>query len=98
MTTFHDLRIALLDSYMDGEIDDDEFLVLWQVYQSKNYDFPYEDYGQFSLDKMDETECRADFDSRRQTSHFLSTPWGFQTSLPVLSEQYATEWRACAWY
>ena len=61
MTTFRDLRIALLDSYMDGEIDDDEFLVLWQVYQSKNPDFPYEDYGKFSLDEMDETECRAEF-------------------------------------
>ena len=47
MATFRDVRIALLDSYMDGEIDDDEFLVLWQVYQSKNPDFPYEDYGQF---------------------------------------------------
>ena len=61
MTTFRDLRIALLDSYMDGEIDDDEFVVLWQVYQSKNPDFPYEDYGKFSLDEMDETECRAEF-------------------------------------
>ena len=61
MTTFRDLRIALLDSYMAGEIDDDEFLVLWQVYQSKNPDFPYEDYGKFSLDEMDETECRAEF-------------------------------------
>ena len=61
MTTFRDVQIALLDSYMDGEIDDDEFLVLWQVYQSKNPDFPYEDYGQFSLDEMDETECRAEF-------------------------------------
>ena len=61
MTTFRDLRIALLDSYMDGEIEDDEFLVLWQVYQSKNPDFPYEDYGKFSLDEMDETECRAEF-------------------------------------
>ena len=47
MTTFRDLRIALLDSYMDGEIDDDEFLVLWPVNQSKNTDFPYEDYGKF---------------------------------------------------
>ena len=46
---------------MDGEIDDNEFLVLWQVYQSKNPDFPYEDYGQFSLDEMNETECRAEF-------------------------------------
>ena len=35
----------LLDSYMDGEIDDNKFLVLWQVYQSKNPDFPHEDYG-----------------------------------------------------
>lgn len=58
MATFCDVRIALLDSYMDGKIDD-EILVLCQVYQSKNPDFPYEDYGQFSLDEMDETECRS---------------------------------------
>ena len=45
MATFRDVVIALLDSNMDGEIDDDKFLVLWQVYLSKNPDFPHEDYG-----------------------------------------------------
>ena len=45
MATFRDVRIALLDSHMNGEIGDDEFLVLWQAYQSKNPDLPYEDYG-----------------------------------------------------
>ena len=61
MPTFLNAQIALLESYMHGEIDDHDFLVLWQVNLSKNPDFPYEDYGQFSLDKMDETECRAEF-------------------------------------
>ena len=33
MASFRNVRIALLDSYMDGEIDDDEFVVLKVIFQ-----------------------------------------------------------------
>ena len=34
MASSRDVRIALLDSYMDGEIDDDEFLVLREYFMN----------------------------------------------------------------
>ena len=58
MASFREARIALLDAYMDGLSDDDEFLVLWQAHKSENTEFPYEEHGQFSFD---EAECKADF-------------------------------------
>ena len=45
MASFHEVRIALLDTYMDGLLDDDKFLVLWQAHKSKNPEFPYEEHG-----------------------------------------------------
>ena len=46
---------------MDGLLDDDEFLVLWQAHKSKNPEFPYEEHGRFSFDELDEAECKAEF-------------------------------------
>ena len=51
----------VLDAYMDGLLDDDEFLVLWQAHKSKNPEFPYEEHGRFSFDELDEAECKAEF-------------------------------------
>ena len=61
MASFREARIALLDAYMDGLLDDDEFLVLWQAHKSKNPEFPYEEHGWFSFDELDEAECKAEF-------------------------------------
>ena len=61
MVSFREPRIALLDAYMDGLLDDDEFLVLWQAHKSKNSEFPYEEHGRFSFDELDEVECKAEF-------------------------------------
>ena len=61
MASFREARIALLDAYMDGLLDDDEFLVLWQAHKSKNPEFPYEEHGRFSFDELDEAECKAEF-------------------------------------
>ena len=36
-------------------------MVLYEMFQSKNPDFPYEDYSRFDLDEMDEAECKAEF-------------------------------------
>ena len=56
-----DARNLLLESYNDGIIDDDEFILLYEGNFSKNPKFPYEDYERFDLDAMDDTECKAEF-------------------------------------
>ena len=42
MSTFKDFRTLLLESYLDGVIVDDEFILLYDETFSKNPDFPYE--------------------------------------------------------
>jgi len=49
------------DSYNDGNIDEDEFFVLYEEHFSKNPEFPFEQYEQFDMDAMDDTECKAEF-------------------------------------
>ena len=61
MTSFKDARNLLLESYNDGIIDDDEFILLYEGNFSKNPEFLYEDYERFDLNAMDETECKAKF-------------------------------------
>ena len=42
MSTFKDARTLLLESYLDGVIDDDEFILPYDETFSKNPEFPYE--------------------------------------------------------
>ena len=35
MASFRDVQTALLDRYMDGVIEDDEFLLLYEAYNSR---------------------------------------------------------------
>ena len=73
MTSFRDARNLLMLSYDDGLIDDDEFILLYDANMSKNPEFPYEEYGRFDLDEMDDTECKAEFRFRK-------------TDIPLLAE------------
>ena len=42
MASFREIRSILLQSFDDGDISEDEFLLLYGVNISKNPDFPYE--------------------------------------------------------
>ena len=48
-----------MESYNDGIIDDDKFVLLYEGNFSKNPEFPYAEYEMFDLDAMDDTECKA---------------------------------------
>ena len=61
MATFREVRDLLAFACFEDIIDEDEFLLLWELNTSKNLDFPYEDYGRFDLDEMDDSECVAEF-------------------------------------
>ena len=43
----------------DGVIDDEEFILLYEQYFSRNPDFPYHGYPDFHLEEVDESECLA---------------------------------------
>ena len=58
--SFKDLREALLFSYEENTIFDEEFLLLYEEYFSKNPEFEYSD-ARFDLDKLGDAECKANF-------------------------------------
>ena len=59
--SFKDLREALLLSYEENIVSDEEFLLLHDKYSSKNPEFHYSDYEWFDLDKLGDAECKANF-------------------------------------
>ena len=61
MAIFREVRDLLAVACFGDIIDEDEFLLLWDLHESKNLDFPYEEYGRFDLDEMDDSECFAEF-------------------------------------
>ena len=65
MSAFREIRSILLQSFDDGEISENEFLLLYDVNTSKNPDFPYESYGKFDLNDMDDNECLSEFRFRK---------------------------------
>ena len=58
---FKNVRNLLLINHNDGFIDDDEFVVLYDLYASRNLDFPCDSYTPFDLEELDESESFAEF-------------------------------------
>ena len=61
MATFREVRDLVAVACFEEIIDEDDFLLLWDLHDSKILHFPYEDYGRFELDEMDDSECLAEF-------------------------------------
>ena len=59
--SFHELREALVCAFSDGVISEEEFLILYEEYESTNLYFPHWEYEPFSLDIFDSSEARAEF-------------------------------------
>ena len=65
MASFREIRRIILQSFDDGDISEDEFLLLYDVNTFKNPDFPYKSYGKFDLNDMDDNECLSEFRFRK---------------------------------
>ena len=61
MVSFRETRNLVLECYVDGIIDEDDFMLLYDINQSKNPEFPHENYELFNFDTLDPVECVADF-------------------------------------
>ena len=61
MASFREIRDLLAVGCFEDIIDEDEFVLLYDLNTSKNLDFPYDDYGRFDFDEMDDSECLAEF-------------------------------------
>ena len=69
MVSFHELQELFLFSHAQGNLDDQELLLLYEEYSPKNLDFCYENFGRFSLGDTNDAECLVEF---RFTKHDLS--------------------------
>ena len=58
---FKNVQNLLSINYSDGFINDDEFVVLYDLYASKNLDFHNESYAPFDLEELDESESLVEF-------------------------------------
>ena len=65
MASFKTMQDLFL-SHTSNFIDDEEFLVLSDLFEWKNPCFPYEDYSTFNLDEMTESECLSEFRFRKR--------------------------------
>ena len=61
MASFKETRNLVLECYVDGIIDEDDFMLLYDINQSKNPEFPHENYELFNFDALDPVECVANF-------------------------------------
>ncbi|CAH3020167.1 unnamed protein product [Porites evermanni] len=59
--SFHELREALVCAFSDGVINEEEFLILYEEYESTNLNFPHWEYEPFSIDNFDISEGKAEF-------------------------------------
>ena len=51
----------ILLAHADHLIDDDEYLLLYDLNRSKNIDLLYHSYEKFDLDSLSEDECKSEF-------------------------------------
>ena len=61
MSSFKDIRDFVFVGYAHDVFDYEEFCLLYDFYQSKNPDFPYNSYTSFDLGEMDPAECCTEF-------------------------------------
>ena len=59
--SFEDVRNAILACYIDGYLDDVEFLALYNYYEPSNPRYPYWEFDKFCLDDFSSSECESNF-------------------------------------
>ena len=61
MMSLKEVRNQLLISDDDGVINDEEFLLLYDLNRSNNVDLPYNSYPGFDFDDLADDECLSEF-------------------------------------
>ena len=69
---------------LGNNTNDEDFIILYELFSSRNPDFAYDSYDRFDLDNMNEDECKAEFRVRKRDlptlSQALRIPRSFQLS------------------
>ena len=95
MASFKTMQDLFL-SHTSNCIDDEEFLVLSDLFEWKNPCFPYEDYSPFNLDEMTESECLSEFRLRAKDIPILADVLGIPETIRCEQDLLVTAWRVFA--
>ena len=71
MSSFPEIREVCLVLFEEGVLTEEQFILLYLAYDSRNPEFPYSNYSPFFLDKMNEAECLAEFRVQKHNLIFL---------------------------
>ena len=72
MASFKEIRESLVMGYAKDIFDNDEFLLFYDFYGSKNPDFPYASYPPFEPQDMEDSGCLAEFRVHKRDIPLLS--------------------------
>ena len=72
MPSLKEVRNILLISHFQGVINDEEFLLLYDLNRSTNLDLPYEYYDSFDFDLLENDECLSEFQFCKQDIPLLA--------------------------
>ena len=61
MPSLREIRDMLLFAHNDNLINEEEFLLLYDLNKSSNLELPYWSYDQFDLDLLTDDECKSEF-------------------------------------
>ena len=59
--SFEEVRNALVIAFADGYLNEEEFSILYDYYQSVNPLYPYWEFDSFCIDNFSSSECQANF-------------------------------------
>ena len=84
MASFKEFPQTLLLYYDVDLITDEDFIIFYELFSSRNPDFAYDSYNRFDLDNMNDDECKAEFRVRKRDpptlAQALRIPRSFQLS------------------
>ena len=86
-------RNHLLISHHEGIVDDEEFLLLYDINTSPNLDLPYDLYERFDFDVLDDDECLSEFRFRKHDLPLLAEVLQIQDKITYTKEVFALVWR-----
>ena len=76
MTSLKEVRDQLLMSHDDGVLNDEEFLLLYDLNWSNNLDLPYDSYPDFTFDDLEDDECSSEFRFHKSDLPLLADAMG----------------------
>ena len=95
MPNLRSVRECLLFGFEENLLNDEEFILLYDMNASKNPDFPYWQYDPFDLDDLCDNECTAEFHFLKNDIHLLKECYKFLMKLFVITDLLSMELRLC---